>query len=213
MRCSGKTAAELPTWPYATADWIERIFTGRSSHFRCTASAGRDGGRDVVGEALRVLIVEVVHREAQMPRRRRDRRARSRRPVAASQPRRMRRSVTARADTGRRTHRLRPSPAAAGSRARVSIARRRPRCARRNARRRASISAIAASSDTSACVSRCRRWLTHVVPGRQTHREPVGRSGIGCVTARHMSGPRNFDTERTSAQRRWFGPMREWYGR
>jgi hypothetical protein len=28
MRCSGNTAAELPTWPYATADWMERIFIG-----------------------------------------------------------------------------------------------------------------------------------------------------------------------------------------
>ena len=28
----GKTAAELPTYPYATWDWIERICTSRSSH-------------------------------------------------------------------------------------------------------------------------------------------------------------------------------------
>src|SRR5690625_1030161 len=26
IRCSGKTAAELPTWPNVTCDWIDRIF-------------------------------------------------------------------------------------------------------------------------------------------------------------------------------------------
>src|SRR5690349_21508250 len=26
MRCSGNTAAELPTWPWATADWMDRTF-------------------------------------------------------------------------------------------------------------------------------------------------------------------------------------------
>ncbi|GLY15029.1 hypothetical protein Kisp01_20440 [Kineosporia sp. NBRC 101677] len=26
MRCSGKTAAELPTCPWATADWMDKTF-------------------------------------------------------------------------------------------------------------------------------------------------------------------------------------------
>src|SRR5215470_17719753 len=26
MRCNGNTAAELPTWPYTTCDWIDRMF-------------------------------------------------------------------------------------------------------------------------------------------------------------------------------------------
>ncbi len=44
-RWSGKTAAELPTWPYATEDWMDRIVvTGPSSQTvgpsGCEAAAG-----------------------------------------------------------------------------------------------------------------------------------------------------------------------------
>ena len=35
-RCSGNTALALPTWPYATQDWMERMFMpGMISHRVC----------------------------------------------------------------------------------------------------------------------------------------------------------------------------------
>src|SRR6476660_3495385 len=68
-RCSGKTADELPTCPYATWDWIERTFTtGRDGRTRPASAledghveraepfgvgAHVDGGDDAVGEGER----------------------------------------------------------------------------------------------------------------------------------------------------------------
>ena len=74
------------------------------------------------------------------------------------------------------------------------------------------ICAVTSPSVSIATARRCSRWLTHVVPGlrRISRREAVCSSQA--VTARHMSGPANFETDRTRAHRWWSGPMIEWKG-
>ena len=42
-------------------------------------------------------------------------------------------------------------------------------------------------------------WLTQVVPGLSRRESRSAVSGSVAATARHMSGPSDFDTERTSA--------------
>src|SRR5262245_36373545 len=49
MRWSGNTAAELPTWPYATWDWIDRMFMPgplacEFMHEQSAARESRGGG-------------------------------------------------------------------------------------------------------------------------------------------------------------------------
>src|SRR3954449_1849771 len=52
-RCSGKTADELPTWPYATWDWIERTFTTRRDG-RTPGTSALDGAHLERAEPRRV---------------------------------------------------------------------------------------------------------------------------------------------------------------
>ena len=47
-RCSGKVAAELPTWPYATDDWMDRIrMTGSVNALRAAVGVTTDLPRQV----------------------------------------------------------------------------------------------------------------------------------------------------------------------
>lgn len=59
MRCMGKTAAELPTWPYDTEDWMDNTFTKLSSHRRAALENHCDNGTVKVSP-LQPISVGVV---------------------------------------------------------------------------------------------------------------------------------------------------------